>query len=395
MYLTAFIHRDDLFQIGERWCCGRTVQGDALQLTELLISNGFVAAETVRSLARLLHRLLGKSVVEERRLRTKGEFRDALCRGPNQDDARVTALLARYQQNPDYFYREVPVNGVLCLDASGRVCGMYRLKRPRRIAEKVNRRLARWIFDIVQARAQSMAAARARERGIRLEHLLTSPSEMAHEFIAAEEEVARDCRVGTIRFDRDALTIHDVAGIKVVGTVEQLSLLEAQLEGHPIVRVLDRSIFEGRYQATALTLEVAWDTEAVCRAYRDNRAWERFRGRGISEAKLQGGLEPLLLGAAPTLTVEVMLTTFPDLVESELGRGLHEARIIEQRENREYTGYLPMNIEFLVEYLFAVGFSPQTEMDEVPIKLWGRYLPDTLTANIRRLYGLPDPDLLN
>jgi hypothetical protein len=110
---------------------------------------------------------------------------------------------------------------------------------------------------------------------------------------------------------------------------------------------------------------------------------------------LQGGLEPLLLGAAPTLTVEVMLTTFPDLVESELGRGLHEARIIEQRENREYTGYLPMNIEFLVEYLFAVGFSPQTEMDEVPIKLWGRYLPDTLTAHIRRLYGLPDPDLLN
>jgi hypothetical protein len=395
MYLTAFIHRDDLFQIGERWFCGRTEGGDALQLSELLISNGFVAGESVRSLAHLLFGLLGKSAIQERRLRSKGEFRDALCRGPNHDDARVTALLSRYQQNPDYFYREVPVNGVLCLDAAGGVCGMYRLKRPRRIAEKVNRRLARWIFDIVQTRAQSMAATRARERGIPLEYLLTPPSEMAHEFISAEEEVARDFREGTIRFDRDALTIHDVAGIKVIGTAEQLSHLEARLQAHPVIRVLDRSVFEGRYQATALTLEVVWDAEAVCRAYRDSQAWERFRGRGISEAKLQAGLEPLLLGAAPTLIVEVMLTTFPDLVESELGRGLHEARIIEQRENRVYTGYLPMNIEFLVEYLFAVGFSPQTEMEEVPIKLWGRYLPDTLTAHIRRLYGLPDPDLLN
>ena len=117
---------------------------------------------------------------------------------------------------------------------------MYRLKRPRRIAEKVNRRLARWIFDIVQARAQSMAAARARDRGIPLEHLFTPPSEMAHEFIVAEEEVARDFREGTIRFERDALTIHDVAGIKVVGTAEQLSHLETQLAGDPVIRVLDR-----------------------------------------------------------------------------------------------------------------------------------------------------------
>jgi hypothetical protein len=395
MHLAAFIHRDELFQIGERWFCGRTVRGDALQLTELLISDGFVAAETVRSLAHLLLALLGVEPVEERRLRTKGEFREALDSGVVNGDPRISALLARYRQNPDYFYREAPVNGVLCLDASGRVCGMYRLKRPRRIAEKVNRRLARWIFNIVQTRAQTMAVARAQERGVPLEYLLTPPSEMAREFVLAEEEVARDFQVGAIRFDRNALTIRDVAGIKIVGAPDQLAALEARLAVRQDIRVLDRKVFQGRYQATSLILDVAWDPEAACRAYREHRAWERYGGRGISEARLREGLEPLIRGAAPTLTVEVMLTTFPDLVESELGRGLHEMRITAQRENREYTGYLPMNIEFLVEYLFAVGFSPQTEVEDVPIKLWGRYLPDTLTTHIRRLYGLPDPDLLN
>jgi hypothetical protein len=186
-----------------------------------------------------------------------------------------------------------------------------------------------------------------------------------------------------------------VAGIKLVGSDDALAGLEAALPGVPGMRVVDREVFAGRYRATALVLEVSWDAEAVCRAYEEGHAWERYRGRGIPDARLRQGLAPLLAGAAPTLTVELMLTTFPDLVESELGRGLHEQRIITQRDNREYTGYLPMNVEFLVEYLFAVAFSPRIEVTELPIKLWGRYLPDTLTSHIRRLYGLPDPDLLD
>ena len=396
MYLSAFIHRDTLFEIAERWFCGQPGPGDARQLTELLISDGFVAAETIRSMARRFLTFLHAESFTEERLRTKGELRDALCRGNGEEHTPRTAeLLARYRANPDYYYREVPVNGVLCLDGAQRVCGMYRLKRPRRVAEKAQRKLARWLFAAVQARARAMAEARARERDIPLAHLLTPPSEMSHEFIAAEEEVARDFRVGAFRFDRAALTIRDVAGIKLVGSDDALAGLEAALPGTPGMRVVDREVFAGRYRATALVLEVPWDAEAVCRAYEEGRAWERYRGRGIPDARLRQGLAPLLAGAAPTLTVELMLTTFSDLVESELGRGLHEQRIITQRDNREYTGYLPMNVEFLVEYLFAVAFSPRIEITELPIKLWGRYLPDTLTSHIRRLYGLPDPDLLD
>jgi hypothetical protein len=86
-------------------------------------------------------------------------------------------LLARYQEKLDYYYREVPVNRVLCLDEAQRVCGMYRLKRPRRIAEKTQRKLARWLFAAVQSRARAMAETRARERSIPLVHLLTPSSD--------------------------------------------------------------------------------------------------------------------------------------------------------------------------------------------------------------------------
>jgi hypothetical protein len=394
MYLSAFVHRDALFAIVERWFCGRVEPEDARQLTEWLISDGFVAAETVQAVARRLLPLLQAGPCCEIRLHTKGELRDALCRGNGDLTPRAQELLGRYQTNPDYYYRAVPINGVVCLDAADRVCGMYRLKRPRRIAEKAHRKLARWLMTAVESRARTMAAARAQAWGIPLDHLLTSPSEMRQEFIAAEEAVAQDVRTGAFAFDRTALTIRDVAGVKLVGAADALAALEAALPSLPGIRVVDRQVFDGRYRATSLVLEVAWDAEAVCRAYAEGRAWTRYRGRGVPDAQLQAGLGPFLAGAAPTLTIEVMLTTFPDLVESELGWSLHEQRIITQRDNREYTGYLPMNVEFLVEYLFAVAFSPQVEVPELPIKLWGRYLPDTLTSHIRRLYGLPDPDFL-
>jgi hypothetical protein len=82
------------------------------------------------------------------------------------------------------------------------------------------------------------------------------------------------------------------------------------------------------------------------------------------------------------------------MVESELGNSIHEERILSQRDTRVYRGYIPTNVEFLVEYLFAVGFSPTAQVDELPIKLWGRYLPDTVISQIRHLHGVPESEIL-
>jgi len=212
---------------------------------------------------------------------------------------------------------------------------------------------------------------------------------MEREFVAAEKAIAQQFREGTIKLDREALTIHDVGGVKVVADAGRLARLEKALTGNPKVSVVEKTIFSGNYQAASVIVDVPWDPEHACRRYIESRGWENYLNRGIPEAELRNGLEPFLKGAQPNLNLELIFSTFPDMVESELGNSLHEERIIAQRDNKIYQGYIPMNVEFLIEYLFAVGMSPQVSIDRLPIKLWGRYLPDTVIDQIRALYRAP------
>jgi hypothetical protein len=392
MYLTSFIHREDLFKIAERWLCDRLHPGDAPGVTQILICDGYIAGETIGTLAGLLLERIYDKPFRMQRISFKGELRDAICRNRWDTTSRVEELVHRYQSNPDFFYREAPINGAMCLDKDDRLMGMFRIKRPRRIAEKANRYIANWIFGMVQRQAQQMAEDRAQQMGIPLQWLLTPPEEMEHEFRAAEESIAQGFREGTVELDREALTVHDVAGVKIMAEPAVLSRLEKSLLDDPIIKVVDRENYSGEYTATNLILSVPWDKEAICRKYMDNRVWEKYLNRGIPEAELAKGLAPLAERAESTINIELILCTFPDMVESELGNSIHEERIAAQRDNKIYKGYIPMNVEFLIEYLFRVGFSPQVHLGRLPVKLWGRYLPDTMTSYFRQLYNLPEYD---
>lgn len=393
MYLSSFVHREDLFNIAERWFRGRPDPYDALRLTEILICDGFIIGETLEIVAGVLLETLYQEPIHRKRIHFKGELRDAVCQCAHDVTPRIEELCRLYRMNPDFFYREAPINGVMCLDEAGRLLGVYRIKRPRRIAEKANRKIANWIFGIVQERALEMAEERARGAGLPLDWLITPEKEMIEEFIRAETQIARSFAEGSIRFDRAALTINDVGGMKVIADAGRLAHLETILEGAPDFKIIDKHNFAGKYRATNLVLEVTWDAEHICRRFKDGMSWEKYANRGIPEEQLKKGFASLLDGARPTLNVELMLSTFPDMMESELGNSIHEQMITAQRDNRIYKGYIPMNIEFLLELLFAVGFSPRVSIDQVPIKLWGRYLPDTLISYIRRLYGFPEWDL--
>jgi len=390
MYLTSFIHREDLFNITGRWLCGRLEPNDGLRITQILICDGFVLGETLETVTHLLLGTICDGPFRLKPIQFKGELRDAICQNVLTTSSRVKELLSYYKNNPDFFYREAPINGVICLDGQEHLLGLYRIKRPRRIAEKANRYIANWIFKMVQERALKMAKERAKNLDIPIERLLTPEENMSQEFIKAEETVAEEFKTGTIKLDRSSLTIHDIGGVKVVADREWLSRLEKILTDHPMTRIVNREEYSGDYQAYNLILEVSWDREDVCRRFMEIRAWKKYLNRGISEGELQKGLELLLQGAMPTLNIELILSTFPDMVESELGKSIHEERIIAQRDNRVYKGYIPMNVEFLIEYLFAVGLSPQVSIENLPIKLWGRYLPDTISTHIRKLYQIPE-----
>jgi len=318
-----------------------------------------------------------------------------LCREGYTGNGRAGELIRLYKKDPDFFYREVPIHGVVCLDEKDRLIGVYRIKRPRRIAEKANRYVANWIFKMVQEKAQRMAEQRAESFGIPLERLLTAEAEMLHEFLKAEEAIAGRFRQGRIDFDKEAMAINDVGGIKIVADDDRLSLLEERLTHHPTFRIVEKGAHQGNYEARNFILELPWDREHVYRAFLASRAWERYRGRGISDEVLREGLGPFLKETEPTLRMELILCTFPALVESELGASIHEGRIVAQRENRAYQGYIPMNVEFLIEYLLAVGLSPETRIERLPVKLWGRYLPDTISSHIRELYRLPAHEVIH
>lgn len=394
MYLTSFIHREELFDIVERWFCHRPESNDALRLTEILICDGFVIGETLHLLADHFQGAISNETIRKRCIQFKGELRDTICRSRRGLTPRVEELFAEYRKNPDFFYREAPINGVMCLDETGHLVALYRVKRPRRIAEKANRRIAAWFFHTVQDAARHMAEERASRSGIPFEHLLTPEIEMVREFVEAEKEIARAFSFGTMKLDRAPMSISDVGGIKIIGDEEQLARLVTVITGDPTLTIVEKENHRGYYEANSMILDVVWDPEWICRRFTETRAWERYGNRGLSAEQLKKGIEPLLAGAQPNLKLELILATFPNMVESELGNSIHEQRIIAQREDKVYKGYIPTNVEFLLGYLFAVGFSPVVEMGELPFRLWGRYLPDTLVSHVRRLNRIPDYDLL-
>jgi hypothetical protein len=394
LYLTAFSHREELLGIVERWFCGRLEPDDAMLLTRIFICDGYILGET---LERMAWEIVGRLHTGEFRkvgIRFKGELRDALGRIGGGTNSRVEYLLARYRQNPDYFFYHTPINGTLCMDGGGRLVASYRIKRPQRIAEKANRRIASWIFQTAQNKAMEMARARAEKSGIPLEWLITPPQEMDREFIEAEESIADSFRQSAISFDRSAITIDDVGGVKILGTEKQLEEIEKALRSEASIGVGERESHHGNYEASSLILDIPVDLEDVCQKFRDSNSWEKYVNRGIPAIEIKkNGLGPFMKKAEKRIKIELILSTPEAMVESELGNSIHEERIISQRDFKPYQGHIPANVEFLLEYLFAVGFSPTAEVKELPIKLWGRYLPDALAVFIRELFQLPEYDL--
>ncbi|MEJ5375340.1 MAG: hypothetical protein WHX93_02035 [bacterium] len=388
MYLSGFVHREQLFELTRRWLCARLEPDDGLLITRTLICDGFVLGETLEAIIRKLLAAFHQGSFELKRIHFKGELRETLCKSVQEQTPRVMELIQDYRKRPEFYYKDVPINGVMALDQDGRLLGLYRLKRPRRIAEKANRYIANWIFQMVQQKARRLAEERARVLRIPLELLLTPEEEMAQEFIRAEKEIAESFRDGRIQMDRSALTINDIGGIKIVADQQTLARLEELLEEGPYWEVVEKEEYKGEYRAKSFVLKHRWDKDGVCKAFMEKEGWKRYLNRGIPEQELAKGIGAWLEDASPELYLEVMFSTFPDMVESELGSCIHEERILAQRDTKVYKGYIPANVEFLVEYLFSLGLSPKTQIDSLPILLWGRYLPETMISKIRALYGV-------
>ena len=78
VYLTSFIHREELFHITERWLSSRLEPNDALRLTQILICDGFALGETLDRITRLLLSEAYDASCHIRRIQFKGELRESI-----------------------------------------------------------------------------------------------------------------------------------------------------------------------------------------------------------------------------------------------------------------------------------------------------------------------------
>jgi len=46
------------------------------------------------------------------------------------------------------------------------------------------------------------------------------------------------------------------------------------------------------------------------------------------------------------------------------------------------------NASFLIEYMLMLALSPTIDVGDLPVKMWGRYLPDVYSVAIWKLFGI-------
>ncbi len=401
MYLTGLSQRRRLFNIAMRWLTDDPGADDARSVTEIFVYEGALAVPAARRFMDEIYGEVFDGPLSRRPIRYKHELREAALEAIGEPTPRQYQLMQAYHDNPEAFFPRMPMDGAVIEAADGRMVGTMRIKRPRRVAEKTSRRMAEFLVGEIRSRAEELARRRAARHGVSMERLGPSPREEEREFVEAERHVAEAFRRRTIRIPADALHIDDVIGFKIIGTEDDLERAESAIARHPAAVVAEREEHRGpRYSAVNILVDLTLPPVAELACWGARYDWSFAAHRGLDPDQVRAGMAAYADSGARAIRIELILTTFDEFLESELGRSIHEYRVLEQRNSREYRGGMAKNGELVIEFLLSVAFAPTVEIDEIPVKMWGQYLPETLSHAIRRLhrrehYGLIVPPLLD
>lgn len=387
MYISAFLHRDALFEITGRWLSSRLDPQDPLQITRIINYDSFAAWETLLGFIPQLLTHLGKPHYGVRNIHRKRDLKDWICNGLNGGSPRVHELCAAYHMMPEFYFIGSPVAGKLFHDDADRIICFSRLKRVRRIAEKANRYVSAHILKDV--RAEALALLRA--RGIRHSASAELPLDVISE---AEVKVMQAIKANGIQMPVQAMTLKDVLGMKIIDTGFGEQGIESAIDTMASATIVEKERHTGDYNAVHYVIELTVDFDALSAAFKKGANPAVMASRGLPTEDVYGDFEAFIRTGVDSVQVDLILTSFDELVESEIGRAMHELRIFRQRQQKAFYGNIPVNIEYILEYMLAVGLSPTVTLEDIPIKIWGRYLPDTLSHLIRQLYHLPEYALL-
>jgi hypothetical protein len=388
MYLTALTHRDPLFDIARRWLAGHPRPEDGRGITEIFTFDRIITGPSVRAMVADLAHGAGHGALRLERVLTKDAVREAIAEAADGSSSpRVRSLIERYRICPEEFFPRTPVYMSLVTADSGALVSLVRRKRTRRIADKVSRRLANRLAGAIQEVATSLAARRAERAGVPVGQLVSTREEMEEDFAEAERIVARRIQTQEISLDANVQRVDDVIGVKIIGTPAELERIEQILLERPMTSIHHREVHNGAYCGTHVVVEI--ELPPVCEiidSMRDSD-WRFAAHRGVPPKQLAQDFPHYVERGARTFCVELILTTFEDLVESEFGRSIHEVRVLEQRDRTSYSGRIAQNASYIIEYLLRLAVSPTTTVSELPFTIGGRYLRDTVSQAITRLSG--------
>ncbi len=383
MYLSAFLHREEFFDIANRWLSDRLEPEDPLRIKRIIAYDSFAAWENLLLFTeRLLGRLSGDDPCAKRKIYRKKDLKDFICRTRLPVTDRVKYLIDEYTKAPEFFYIGAPMTGYIYHDSRFRMLGLCRFKRVKRIAEKASRYASMHVFEKVREMAGRISETEA--------SVLSSAKPTSDEIFAeAEKRVMFNVKENGIRLPVQPMTIQDILGVKVIYDRYGEEAVEAAIAESGCARIIEKERHAGKYNAIHYGVEVTVDRDHLIERFETRGQKREFAKKGLPVEGLNDDFTEFVATGARDVLVDVIVTSFEDLVESEIGRSMHETRIFEQRRQTRIYGNIPLNIEYIIEYLIAVGLSPTVRIDDIPIKIWGRYLPDTLSDRIRKLYQMP------
>jgi hypothetical protein len=385
MYLSGLTHRDRLFDIATRWLADRLEPKDGRTVTEIFAFERAITAPTVRRFVADLCRTCHRGDLYMERITSKDEVRAAIVAAASHPATRVAELLDWYRQLPEEFFPRTPVRMSLVTLRNGRLTAIVRRKRIRRIADKVSRRIAEQLTGEIVAVARDLAASRPRHEIVGVDREIAPPSTPAAVGGAAERLVADRIRSGRITLDPEQNRVDDVIGVKIIGTPAELERIEASLDNLEYTFASQREVKAGSYEGVHYLVDLELPPNEQILANMAGIDWSYAAGRGLAVESLEDDFRAYVESCRRTFRVELILTTFDDLVESEFGVSIHEQRILEQRDLAEEFGRIARNASSIIEYLLRLATSPSISVDFIPIKIWGRYIRDTLNYAIAQL----------
>lgn len=388
--LGSLLHHEELAHLLGRALEDRFGAGDAARLKVIINLNSYV----VRLYADLFADRLFRDVVGEgmrtSSAHTKGELKDLVVACPPYTNTRIDELVTRYRRFPEDYYRETPYEGLVFTAGSppGYV-GSRRIKRIRRIAEKCARRLIDYMVEQIRRRADELAVERALRLGIPKDKMITPHEEMVAEFAHAERRVLKSIRDGLLVAGMPQFFLDDVVGIRILTTPENAQRVDDYLASCTDLSIVDEKRFSGDFSGRNRVVVWRLPREELLARVPGEAVCDALVARGVeSEPRRIAALyEEFIRSDAGHVRFEILTLDYEQLLESEIGRSMHEDHIRAQRERVEYTGRLAQNVESLMIYLFAFAQSSATTMTEMPIKLRGTYLPDYLASLLRDLYA--------